>query len=141
MKHKKEITSTVPDLLSEYSKLLDSARLHNEDIEMLKKKLADKYTYQAEPKTTPFFTYESARGEGKSMSSYSELLGINCTLFGNYVRDRENSLKEQYVLEIVGCFTKAFEEVYSNECPKELLDLCKQYVVNFVKSLDSSTKM
>ena len=142
MKHKKDKTpNPVPDFLSEYGKLLDNTIIHSERLEELKKELVNTYTYQAEPTGFTVPEYKSAKGEGKSMSSYAELLDTNYTLFGNYIRDREKSLKESYILEIVECFKKAFEEVYSNECPKELLALCKQYVGNFVKLLDSHTRM
>lgn len=99
------------------------------------------HTYAAEPHKTTFPKYKSTKEEDELRRSYAELLDVNYTLFGNYVRDREKSLKEEYILEIVKCFKRAFEEIYSNDCPKKLLELCKQHVGNFVKSLDDSTKM
>ena len=100
-----------------------------------------KYVYSPECKEMTFPKYKGARGSGKSMAEYEDLISTNSVLFKDYIKDREASLKENYILEIVNCFTKAFEQVYSNECPVELVNLCKENVGNFVKYLDGFTKM
>lgn len=114
-------------LLTTYREIMDAA--------------LSSYPYLAETKRITFPASKTACGDGKSTASLEELLKLSNTMFEAYVEDRKPSIKEDYVLEIVKCFTKAFEEVYSNECPLELVNLCKEYVGNFVKLLDGSTKM
>lgn len=115
-------------LLTTYQELMDTM-------------LSSYVPYSAELKEITFPAYKSARVDSKSTTSLEGFLGLNDAMFKTYLEKRTPSLKEEYVLEIVKCFTKAFEEVYSNECPIELVNLCKEYVGNFVKSLDGSTKM
>jgi hypothetical protein len=135
MKRKdKKIIEHTPNPREQSGKLLNTYQ------ELLNTAISS-YTYSAEPKEITFPAYKSARGDGKTMGSLGEILDLNNAMFNTYLEKRIPSIKEDYVLEIVKCFTKAFEEVYSNECPLELVNLCKEYVGNFVKSLDGSTKM
>lgn len=99
-----------------------------------------KYIYSPESKEMTFPKYKGTRGSGK-MTELEDLISTNSVLFKDYIKDREASLKENYILKIVDCFTRAFEQVYSNECPIELVNLCKENVGNFVKLLDGYTKM